>query len=580
MAETVVELFEATVRAHAAVPALARRRAGRWETVTWSAYRDGVRHVAAGLVALGVERGQGVVILSANRPEWYFAHLAAISIGARPAGIYTNSTPEQCRYIGEHAQAVVALVDDERALDRMLAGGRPAGLREIVLMEGGGRPGVLAWDELLARGDSGAHAEEVARRASALAADEVCTLIYTSGTTGTPKAVMLTHANLRFIARRAREDIPVGPGEPLVCYLPLSHIAEQGMSFLLSMATGACVHFVQALEELPQALREVRPRAFLGVPRVWEKVQAAVQAAAAQASPLQQRLLRWALRKGLQAGEAAQHGGTRPWGHWLAERLVLSKVRRRLGFDQARLLLVSAAPTASETLEFFQSLGMPLMELYGMSECTGPTTVSVPGCYRLGRAGRALPGTELRIAEDGEILIRGPHVFAGYARDEEATREVLDDDGWLHSGDVGELDPEGFLRVTDRKKELIITAGGKNIAPQYLEGRLKQIPGVSQAVAVGDRRPYVVALLTLDPARVAAEAKRAGSPARTAAEAAHLEAQVEQVNRSLARYETVKRVALLPRELDVASGELTPTLKLKRRVIAERYREQIEALYA
>ena len=585
MAETVLEIFDATVRAHGARPALAHRRDGRWPAISWSEYADTVRAAGAGLVALGVGRGEGVVVLSANRPEWFVAHLAAITVGARPAGIYTSSTPDQCRYIAEHAGAVVAVVDDERALARLLGAGRPACLRTVVVMDSA-PAGALSWADLLARGDA-ASRTEVSRRAAAARAQDVCTLIYTSGTTGMPKAVMLTQRNLAFIAERAPEILPVGPGDHLVSYLPLSHIAEQVTSFLLSLVTGATVHFVASLEALPQALQEVRPRVFFGVPRVWEKIQAGVEAKAAKARPLQRRILDWARRQGRAGGDADQQGRPRPWGHAVAERLVFAGVRRRLGLDRARFLAVSAAPIARETLDFFQSLGLPIMEIYGMSECTGPTTVSRPARYRLGRAGVALPGTELRTAEDGEILIRGPHVFAGYARDAETSREVLDADGWLHSGDVGEIDEDGFLRVTDRKKELLITSGGKNIAPQYLEGRLRQIPGVSQAVTVGDGRPYVVALLALDPARVASMAEEAGSPARTPQEAAgcprfaaHLQAQVEAINATLARYETVKRVALLPRELTVEAGELTPTLKLKRRVILERYREQVDALYA
>jgi long-subunit acyl-CoA synthetase (AMP-forming) len=266
---------------------------------------------------------------------------------------------------------------------------------------------------------------------------------------------------------------------------------------------------------------------------------------------------------------------------------VFSKVRARLGLDRARLMAVSSAPIAKETLDFFQSLGLPVMEVYGMSECTGPATMSLPERYRLGWAGYTIPGTELRLADDGEVVVRGPHVFQGYYKDEAATAEALDADGWLHTGDVGEIDGDGFLRITDRKKELIITAGGKNIAPQHLEGQLKQIAAVSQAVAIGDRRPYVVALLTLDPARVAAEARKAGSDARTAEEAArsapfraYLEKQVELVNARLARHESIKKFALLPRELTVEAGELTPTLKLRRRVILERYREAIEGLYS
>jgi long-chain acyl-CoA synthetase len=588
MPDTVLELFEATARAHAERPAMARKRGGAWEKTTWRGYRDQVSRAARGLVALGVAPGQGVAILAANRPEWFVANLAAQSVGALPAGIYTNSTPEQCRYIAEHAEAAVAVVESREALER-LAGvaGRPAGLKHVVVMDGeAAGVGTISWADLLGRGEA-THEREVERRTAAVGRDDVATLIYTSGTTGAPKAVMLTQGNLAFIAQKAREILPVSADDRLISYLPLSHIAEQVVSHLLSIATGASVHFAESLEKLPDNLREVRPHVFLGVPRVWEKIQAGIQAAGAQASPLKRRIASWARGVGLAGGYADQEGRSRPWSYPIADRLVFSKVRARLGFDEARILVVSAAPIAKETLDFFQSLGLPIMEVYGMSECTGPATASIPSRYRLGRAGYAIPGTELRAAEDGEILMRGPHVFKGYYKNEEATREALDASGWLHSGDVGEIDAAGFLRVTDRKKELIITSGGKNIAPQHLEGKLKQIGAVSQAVAIGDRRPYVVALLTIDPTRVAAEAEMAGSPARTPDAAArcpvfkaYVEKQVEETNRGLARYESIKRIALLPQELSVEAGELTPTLKLKRRVILERYRDVVEALYS
>jgi long-subunit acyl-CoA synthetase (AMP-forming) len=595
VAETILEVLATTARTHATLPALARRRGGRWQALNWAQFGEIVGQAARGLVSLGVEPGRGVVILSANRPEWYIADLAAMAVGALPAGIYTNTTPEQCRYIAEHANTQVAIVDNRAALERLTAaGGPPTGLRSVVLLEGEAQKGAatqgkaseLTWDELLARGAASDEAE-VERRSSALGRDDVCTLIYTSGTTGTPKGVMLTHGNLVFIAQRARELLPIAAGDRLISYLPLSHIAEQVASMLLSLATGACVYFAESIEKMPENLREVRPHLFLGVPRVWEKVQAGIQLAGAQSGPLRRRIVAWARGVGRASGEADQRGTRQPWSYRIADKLVFSKVRARLGLDEARMLVVSAAPIAKETLDFFQSLGLPIMEFFGMSECTGPTTLSLPERYRLGRAGYAIPGTELRISDDGEILIRGPHVFKGYHRDRAASEEALDAEGWLHTGDVGEIDDDGFLRVTDRRKELLITAGGKNIAPQYLEGRLKQITAVSQAVAIGDRRPYVVALLTLDPARIASEAVKAGSPARTTEAAAacavftaHVLRQVEEINASLARFETIKRIALLPSELAVETGELTPTLKLKRRVILERYRDLIESLYA
>jgi long-subunit acyl-CoA synthetase (AMP-forming) len=588
MHDSVLEILEATANVHAHEPAMARKRDGAWEKTTWREYRDAVRQAARALVAVGVEPGQGVVILAFNRPEWFVANLAAIAVGARPAGIYTNSTPEQCCYVAEHAEAAVAVVENRRSLDRLQGGGgRPRGLKAIVLMDGTAEePGILGWADFLDLGQV-SHDAEVERRLAAVRATDVATLIYTSGTTGTSKAVMLTHRNLAFIAEKAREILPVGSSDRLISYLPLSHIAEQVVSHLLSLATGACVYFAESLERMPENLREVRPHFFLGVPRVWEKIQAGVQAAGAEAGPLRRRIAAWARGVGLTGGYADQEGRPRPLSYGLADHLVFKKVREKLGFDEARMLAVSAAPIAKETLDFFQSLALPIMEVYGMSECTGPTTMSLPQRYRLGRAGYAIPGTEIRVAEDGEIQMRGPHVFKGYYKNDEATRETLDPEGWIHSGDVGEIDADGFLRVTDRKKELLITSGGKNIAPQHLEGKLKQIAAVSQAVAIGDRRAYVVALVTLDPARVAAEAEKAGSPAGSSEDAArcpafkaYIEKQVEEINKSLARYETIKKIAILPRELSVEEGELTPTLKLKRRVILERHRGAIDALYA
>ncbi len=586
--ETVPQVLERTARAHPERPALRVKRGGTWQTTTWSEYQAQVRLAARGLIALGLAPGQGVAIMGYNRPEWFVADIAAIAAGALPAGIYTTNTAEQCRYIADHAEAAVAVVENRDYLARFREiRGRLPRLKAIVVMEPGaaGGDGVLAWPELLARGAEVPEAE-LDRRIAALRPDDVCTLIYTSGTTGEPKGVMLSHANVTFIGGATRSILDLGPDDRMLSYLPLSHIAEQVVSLHAPLACGACTSFAESIEKLADNLREVRPTLFLGVPRVWEKMQAAMLAAGAQASPLRRRIAAWAKRVGLEAGYAEQQGRPRPWSHFLADRLVFSKVRERLGLDQARLCVVSAAPIAVETLRYFLSLGIPILEVYGMSEVTGPGTMSLPDAYRTGRAGRAVTGTEIRLAEDGEILMRGPHVFKGYYKNEAATRETLDAEGWVHSGDIGDLDAEGYVRVTDRKKELIITAGGKNVAPQLLEGKLRQLPAVSQAVAIGDQRPCIVALLTLDPARVAAAAQAAGSPARSVAEAAacptfraHLGALVEKVNAELARYESIRNFAFLPQELSVEGGELTPTLKLKRRVIHTKYAAQIDALY-
>jgi long-subunit acyl-CoA synthetase (AMP-forming) len=588
MPDTVFEVFEGTARAHADRPAMRRKRAGSWEPITWSEYRDTVRLAARGLAALGLDPGKGVTIMGFARPEWYMANTAAMMAGGLPAGVYTTNTPEQCHYIAHHAEAAIAIVENQEYLSRFLAvRDRLPLLRALVLMEGeASDEGVFSWSQLLEHGATVGD-EEIDRRMAAAGPEDVCTLIYTSGTTGAPKAVMLTHRNISWIAEKVVELLDVKADDRLISYLPLSHIAEQVASLYLSMATGACVHFAESIEKLADNLREVRPQVFLGVPRVWEKIQAGIQAAGAQNPPLKKKIAAWARRIGLESGYADQKGQPRPWTYPLADRLVFSKVRAKLGLDQTRFAVVSAAPMAVETAEFFLSLGIPILDIWGMSELTGPATISLPSSYRTGRSGRALPGSEMRIAPDGELLVRGPHVFKGYFKSEEITRETIDADGWLHSGDVAEIDGEGFVRITDRKKELIITAGGKNIAPQFLEGKLKQIPAISQAVSVGDRRPYVVALLAIDPTRVAEEAKKAGSPANTPEEAARcpvframVEKQVESINADLARYEQIKRFALLPNELTTDGGELTPTMKLKRRIIHEKYASIIESLYA
>jgi len=424
-------------------------------------------------------------------------------------------------------------------------------------------------------------------RIAALDPETCASLIYTSGTTGPPKAVMISHRNILWVARVVVRMLGVVAEDRGLCYLPLSHVAEQNLSLFGPLIAGSATFFAESLEKVPENLREVRPSFFFGVPRVWEKMQAALGAGIAATGTGRRRLVEWARRQGLREGYAAQRGqGRRSLGRALARRLVFSKLRRRLGLDRARICLVSAAPVTRETLEFFLSLDIPVLELYGMSECTGPATVSLPAAYRTGWAGRALPGSEVRIAEDGEVLIRGPHVFLGYFKDDEATRAARDEDGWLHSGDVGEIDTDGYLKVTDRKKELLVTSGGKKTGPAILESRLKQLPAVAQAVVVGDGRHYLAALLTLDPLRVAAAAAEAGSPARDVGSAStcplfrgHLERALEGANAHFARFETIRRFSVLSSEFSVDGGELTPTLKLKRRVIYKKYEAEIERLY-
>lgn len=583
----IMDAFERTARSCADRPALRSKQTGRWTEITWREYHDLVRRAARALIALGLAPGESVSIIGYNCAEWFIADIGAIAAGGVPAGIYTTNTPEQCQYIAEHCGARVAFVENEEQLAKfLLVRASLPRLAAIVLMHGTARDAsVLSWSEFLDRADATPDSA-LDERLAAQHEDDVCTLIYTSGTTGIPKAVMLSHRNITWMVEQAAAEVDVRPGEHMISYLPLSHVAEQLFSLHASLVLGTCISFAESLETLGDTIREVRPHHFLGVPRVWEKMQAKMEAAGAGAPALRKKIIRWARRVGLAGGYADQRGVKRPLTYGLADRLVFAKVRERIGFDRARTLITGAAPISQRTLEFFLSLGLPICEVYGMSECTAATTISTPARYRTGKAGFVIPGTEVRIAGDGEICIRGPHVFKGYLNDPAGTAAAVDEDGWLHSGDIGVLDADGFLRVTDRKKELIITAGGENIAPQYVEGHLKSIPVVNQAVVVGDRRRYLAVLLTLDPEKIPEVASLAGSPARDPAQAAtcerfaaYMQREIDAVNQRLARVQSVKRFAILPAELSIDGGELTPTMKLKRSVIAQKYADVIEELY-
>jgi len=588
---TVIAELERAGREFGERPALARRDAAAWSTISWREYAALVRRAAAGFVALGAEPGTGLAIHSANRPEWAIADLAAIAAGAIPTGIFVTNTPEQCAYVLAHTEARIAVADDAAAVAKLLAArGEGSRLETVVVFDESAvppdEPRVVSWRRLLELGEAAGEAG-VRERIAAQRPEDVATLIYTSGTTGTPKGVELTHRNLVWTASTgAHEVLGVRDDDRQLSYLPLAHVAEQMLTLHLPIQHGGCTYFVPALDRVPEALREVRPTIFFAVPRVWEKLQSAVERALGEAPPLKRRLLAWARRRALAAGYAAQRGAPVGLVAALADRLVLGKVRARLGLHRVRHAASAAAPISLATLEFFLSLGIPILEIYGLSETSGPGTISVSGRFRTGSVGPAMPGVEIRLDADGEILMRGPNIFRGYRRDPEATRAALDADGWFRTGDVGEFGADGFLAITDRKKELLVTSGGKKVAPAPIEKRLQQILGVGHAVLVGEQRNFVGALLTLDPAALPTLAERLGSPARSLAEASccpilhrFLEREVERVNGALARFETVRRFEVLATEFTIDSGELTPTLKLKRKVVYEKFADRIEALY-
>ena len=565
-------------------PAYAVRLGGRWLSTTYQTYAEEVDTVARALIALGLAPEEKVCILGFNRPEWVLMDVGAMTAGGVPAGIYTTCSPEEVRYIVEHAEARIVLVENAEQWAKLDAerANLPR-LEHVVLMRGAevDDPLCMSWDAFLGRASTVDEAALEARL-SKIRPEGVATFIYTSGTTGPPKAVMLSHRNLAWTAECARQIARATAEDRMLSYLPLSHIAEQMFTIHIPITVGATVHYARSMEDLPDDLREVRPTVFLGVPRVWEKMKAKLQSALEGATGPKAKLAAWAMGVGRRTIATTSAGKPAPLllglQYRIAERLVFSKVKARLGFDAIKVAVTGAAPISDDVLQFFTGLGITIHEVYGQSEGSGPTTFNQPGRTRFGTVGQALPGTEVRIAEDGEILARGPHVFLGYYKNPEATAETLKD-GWLCSGDLGRLDADDFLKIVGRKKEIIVTAGGKNIAPKNIEAALKDLPLVSQAVVIGDRRPYLTALLTLDPEAAAALGASKDPHADPRVQTELQKGIDERVNPRFARVEQVRKFAVLPRDFSVEGGELTPSLKLKRRVVDERYAAEIDALY-
>ena len=590
MKTTIMEAMKSTVDKYGNKVALKTKINGEWTEMTWNEYYKQVRTTARAFIGLGLEAGKAVSILGNNCPQWFISDLAGIFAGAVPGGIYTTNSPDQCKYVAEHSEANIAVVENAEQLAKfMQIRDQLPDLKAIVLMNGSDADdNVYSWDDLpkLAKKVS---EEELNKRIKIQKPDDTCTLIYTSGTTGNPKGVMISHDNIVWVSNQIIKTIDANSDDHVISYLPLSHIAEQIVSLHSPYLMGGTVWFAESIDQLGDNLTEVHPTVFVGVPRVWEKIQAKMMTAGAQNPPLKKKIAAWARKKGLEGGYAHQKNLPMPFLYGLANKLVFSKVRDKLGLDRCRLFISTAAPISMDTLEFFLSLGIPVTEVYGMSECTGPGTVSLPEAfkYETGWAGPPVIGSEMKIADDGEVLMHGRHVFKGYFKNEEATKETIDEEGWLHSGDIGKIDNRGFLKITDRKKELIITAGGENIPPQIIEGKIKAIPVLSQVVVIGDQRKYLTALFTLDPEKVEQVASdEAGSPAKNSAEAskckkfnAYIQGKVDEINQTLARVQTIKKFVILPQELSIESEELTPTMKLKRRIVNEKYSKEIESMY-
>ncbi len=553
----------------------------------------GVSQLALAWRSAGIERGDRVAILSENRPEWLLTDYALLGIGAVSVPVYTSLAPAQIEYILSHCGARGIVVSSRDLLGKITAArGRLPELRHVVLMEedGPADPAVIPWREMMRRGADLLLREPdgFARIAHAAEPSDLASIIYTSGTTGRPKGAMLTHANLLYNVEEVGAILGFGPSDRALSFLPLSHVYERMLDYLYFQRGVSIVH-VQ-LEDLTECLRAMRPTIVASVPRLYEKVRDAVEEKVARASPLQRRLFAWARRAGEEVRLKPILSGSRPGfaarlRYALADAIILRKVRAGLG-GRLRVAGSGSAPLPRDLLEYFMALGLEITEGYGLTETSPVIAVNTPGAIRPGTVGRPIPRTEVRIAEDGEVLVRGPGVMRGYWNDPESTAAALEG-GWFHTGDVGALDADGYLSITDRKKDLIVTSGGKNVPPQALEQALEGTGVIEQALVIGNGRRFIAALLVPERTSLQRACREAGVEPVPAEKAlnhpsviAFYQAAVDDAMRDFATFERVKKIALLPRAFTIEEGELTPTMKVRRKAVEERYRELIEAIYA
>lgn len=609
---TAIDIWKRRVAETPDQAAFRHRTSAGWQPLTWNEADARAREIGAGFMALGLKSGDAVCILSQSRLEWVLCEVGALLAGGVGVPIYPSSTAEQCAYIVRDAGARIVVVEDAVQLEKVLpltkqvfgfkivvlserdvplekadaAGRTKVAYGDVVAAAGGATVAVQGLDALRAAGRAYLEKsrDELERRSAKLGPDDVFTIIYTSGTTGQPKGVELTHGNLAASIASACRALTIQASDQHFFFLPLAHVLGREMVWA-PILVGAPTSFAEGLTRIKDNLVEVRPTFMAGVPRIFEKFYAGVQAGAKQGSAVKRALVAWAFSVGqryaarLRAGKGA--GPILAAQHALADKLVLAKLRAKLGLDRCRFLISGGAPLAPEIAAFFHGAGLLILEGYGLTETTSAAFVNRVNRYRFGTVGPAIDVVEAKIADDGEILMRGPTIFPRYHNNPEATAEVIDRDGWFHSGDIGVLE-DGFLRITDRKKDLIVSAGGKKVAPQMVENGLKAGSSlIGQAVVLGDRQPYCVALMSLSEEAV----KRfgGGDYARAAASPevrAALQKDVDKLNAGLAPFEQVKKFAILPADLTEAEGELTPSLKVKRRVVTEKYAALIASLYA
>jgi long-chain acyl-CoA synthetase len=596
---TLIDVFMATCDANGGKPALVVKEGDGFRTRTWAEYRHEASQVAMALRRAGVDHGDFVALMMTNRPEHVIADIGALLAGGTPVSVYNTLTAEQVRYIADNCQAKVAIVEDASFLERWdSVRGELPGLELIVVLDPEGvdldQDGVTSFERFVAEGAEALAGGqgELENSWRAVKPDDPLTLIYTSGTTGPPKGVILTHANLLYMLGVVARILDIEPGQRGISYLPLAHVAERMTTHYTGVRFAGTVYFVKEVAAVLETLQEAKPNTFMAVPRVWEKMHAALMAKVhATEDDRKRKLALRAVEVGTKKVRLEATGKQPSLGlriqHALFDRLVFSKIREGLGMDELRVALSGAAPISADLLYFFKAIGIEILEVYGMTESTAVITANQPGQVRIGTVGPPLPGVEVRIADDGEILARGPSVTPGYLNRPEATAETLDAEGWLHTGDLGVMDDDGYVRIVGRKKELIITAGGKNLSPNNIEETIKQTsPLIAQLCAVGDDRPFISALVVLDSEILPGWCETKGIPfSSVAAAAEHPEvlAEVQRAidagNEHLARVEQVRKWAIVPSEWTAESEELTPSLKLKRSVIHTKYADVIDGLY-
>ncbi|MGD8991663.1 MAG: AMP-binding protein [Desulfobacterales bacterium] len=595
--ETVPSRFLKAVEKWGDRVALRKKEFGLWHDITWNDYHAQVKAVACALMSLGLESGETAAIIGDNCPEWVYADLGIQCCGAATTGVYATNAWQQVEYVVANSEARFFFVENEEQLDKWLHFKDKAPyLKKVIVWDTEGLrqfkdPMVMTFDELLDMGRRAAAEDPqiFLKRISTIEPQDLSVLIYTSGTTGPPKGAMLTHRNCLWMGHAITTDNPMSAKDEIMSFLPLCHIFEQLFTVLGHITCGHIVNFIESPDTVAENMMEISPTVGHAVPRIWEKYFSAIQIRMSDATWFKRLVFYTSLKIGNKRADLKMNFKAVPLYQELLYKLayysVFRKLKERMGFDRLRVAISGAAPIAPEILHFYQSIGVNLVEGYGQTEGTGVTTVSRIGRVKLGCVGPPLTGLEVKIADDGEILVKSPGVFKGYFKNPQATAETVVD-GWLHSGDVGELDEDGFLKITDRKKDIIVTAGGKNITPQYIENKLKASIYINDAVVIGDRRKYLTCLIMIDEDNVVKYAQDHKIQFSTYKDLTGdvdikklIEGEVRAVNETLARVEQVKKFCILPKKLYEEDGEVTPTMKVKRKFVNEAFSDLINSMY-